>query len=59
MAFSGANMDEYVNNNVINLAEAGVDPDVLINNTTYPVPIQERTDTPLTLALDYFDTKIL
>lgn len=50
-------MSEFVNNNTINLADAGVDPDVLINNSTYPIPIVERTDTPLALPLDYYDTK--
>jgi len=50
-------MSAMVNNNTINLAEAGVDPDVLVNNTTYPVAISERTDTPLALPLDYFDTE--
>lgn len=47
----------FVENNTINLAEAGVDPNVLINNTTYPIPYAQRTDTPLTLQLDTFDTE--
>lgn len=50
------NMDSYVNNDTINLADAGVDPDVLINNTTFPVPTAERDDTPLSLSLKYLDT---
>lgn len=50
-------MTAFVENNTINLADAGVDPDVLVNNTTYPVPMSERTDNPLALPLDYFDTK--
>lgn len=50
-------MNEFVQNNTINLADAGVDPNVLINNTTYPIPMSERTDTPLALPLDYFDTE--
>lgn len=50
-------MTEFVENNTINLADCGVDPDVLVNNTTYPVPISERTDNPLELPLEYFDTK--
>lgn len=50
-------MSALVDNNTINLAEAGVDPVVLVNNTTYPVPITDRVDTPIALELDYFDTE--
>lgn len=50
-------MSEFVNNNTIHLADAGIDPVVLINNTTYPVPMSERTDTPIELPLDYYDTE--
>lgn len=49
-------MSEWVDNNTINLAEAGVDPDVLINNTSYPISTAQRTDTPLALPLDTYDT---
>lgn len=54
---AASNMDQFVNNDKINLAEAGVDPNVLINNTTYPVPFAERTDTPLEIVLDVYDTE--
>lgn len=50
-------MDEFVNYGVINLAEAGIEPDVLENNNTYPVPIEEREDNPLALPLIRLDTK--
>jgi hypothetical protein len=50
-------MTAFVENNTINLADAGVDPDVLVNNTTYPIPMSERTDNPIALPLDYLDTK--
>jgi len=46
-----------VENNTINLAEIGADPAVLVNNTTYPVPFSDRTDVPLALPLDYYDTQ--
>lgn len=46
-----------VDNNTINLAEIGADPTVLVNNTTYPVPFSDRTDVPLALPLDYYDTQ--
>lgn len=51
------NFDAWVENDTINLAEAGVEPEVLINNTTYPVAFAERSDTPHALVLDYYDTK--
>lgn len=50
-------MSEWVDNDVINLAEAGVEPNVLINNNTYPVPFAERTDTPISLTLNTYDTE--
>lgn len=48
----------YAENDIIHLAEAGVDPDVLINNTTYPIPIQETTDGDLPISLDKYQTKV-
>lgn len=50
-------MTSFVENNTINLAEAGVDPEVLVNNNTYPIEIVEQEDTALPIPLDYFDTK--
>jgi hypothetical protein len=50
-------MSMFVENNTINLADCGVDPNVLVNNTVYPVPVSERTDSPLDLPLDYFDSE--
>lgn len=49
-------MSEFVDHNKINLAEAGVDPDVLIDNTVFPVQAAQRADSPLELALHTFDT---
>ena len=49
--------NEYVNNNIINLTEIGVDPDVLINNTTYPIAVLSATDDNLPISLTKFDTK--
>lgn len=51
------NMDEFVEYNTINLAEAGVDPDVLVNNDSYPIAFAARADVPLTLSLDTYDTE--
>ena len=50
-------MTAMVEYNKINLAEAGVAPDVLIDNTEFPVPTASRTDVALELPLHTFDTK--
>ena len=47
-----------VNNDVIHLVEVGVDPDVLINNTTYPIPLQALEDKDIAISLDKFQTKV-
>lgn len=47
----------YAENDVIHLVVAGADPDVLINNTTYPIAIQNITDTDKAISLDKFQTK--
>ena len=46
-----------VNNEVIHLVDVGGDPDVLVNNTTYPIPIQNLEDGDIALSLDKFQTK--
>lgn len=43
---------------VIHLVDAGVDPDVLINNTTYPIPFQDLSDSDIAISLDKFQTKV-
>lgn len=50
-------MSEFVEANKLHLAEAGVDPTVLIDNTTYPVPAAQREDVPKELLLHTFDTE--
>ncbi len=47
-----------VNNDVIHLVDVGVDPDVLINNTTYPIPLQALDDQDIAVSLDKFQTKV-
>mgnify|MGYP000844414208 FL=1 len=47
-----------VNNDVIHLVEVGIDPDVLINNTTYPIPLQALDDKDIAIKLDKFQTKV-
>lgn len=46
-----------VNNDVIHMVDVGVDPDVLINNNTYPLELQTLSDTDKTFSLDKFQTK--
>jgi hypothetical protein len=50
-------MSMFVNNNVINLADCGVDPQVFVNNAVYPIPVAERIDSPLELPLSYYDSE--
>ncbi len=48
---------ELVENNAINMAEAGLEPKVLINNTTYPINSVQRVDSPIKIELDKFETE--
>lgn len=48
---------QFVDNDKINLAETGLDPIVLVNNTTYPIAVNQRVDTPLSFELDKFETE--
>ena len=47
-----------VKNDVIHLTEVGVEPDVLVNNTTYPIPLQVLDDKDVAIKLDKFQTKV-
>lgn len=47
---------ELVNYDTINMQEVGADPEVLINNTTYPIAKVKRSDNHLSFALDKFET---
>lgn len=47
-----------VENNVIHLVDVGIDPEVLINNTTYPIPLQALDDQDISITLDKFQTKV-
>ncbi len=53
---------KYVTGNdemqTINSVYFGVEPDVLINNTTYPIPLQELDGTPVAITLDKYQTKV-
>lgn len=43
--------------NVIHIPTSDFEPDVLINNTTYPLAVQSYTDSEVLIALDKFQTK--
>lgn len=47
---------QYAENDVIHMVDVGGDPDVLVNNTTYPITIQQLTDTDAVFSLDKFQT---
>lgn len=51
------NKTAWVVANVIHLVDLGSDPDVLINNTTYPIPTVELVDGDVPIKLDRFDTE--
>jgi hypothetical protein len=51
------NRSDLVVNNVVHLVDIGADPEVLINNTTYPIPSVTREDTDVPIGLDKFDTE--
>ena len=46
-----------VDNETIHLVDVGGDPDVLVNNTTYPIPIQDLKESDIPIGLDKFQTK--
>lgn len=50
-------MSSLVEYNTLHLAEAGVEPEVFIDNNTYPVGIVTREDAPKDILLHTLDTK--
>lgn len=48
--------NQWVGNDVIKLNEIGADPEVLINNNTYPIAVSQRTDTSTAISLFKYDT---
>jgi hypothetical protein len=51
------NFDAFVENDKIHIASAGIDPKVLINNTTYPINVIGRDDEDRVIELDKFETE--
>lgn len=50
-------MDHMVDNNTINLAQVGADPEVVKDNNVWPLTPVQRTDTGIAIPLATFDTK--
>lgn len=50
-------LSALVDNNKIHIASAGIDPKVLINNTTYPISVTGRVDEDNEIALCKFETE--
>lgn len=47
----------FSENEIIHLVDIGADPNVLINNTTYPIPVVSVTDGDIPISLDKFQTE--
>lgn len=50
------NYDAYVKHDVIHLVDVGADPTVLVNNTTYPLTIENLADGDKAVTLDKFQS---
>ncbi|MBQ7530844.1 MAG: hypothetical protein IJT12_03990 [Paludibacteraceae bacterium] len=50
------NFDAFVKANTINLSEIGADPNVVKDNSTWPLTPVQRTDTGIAIPLATFDT---
>ena len=48
---------QYVDKDIIHLVDIGADPEVLVNNTTYPLEIETLEDGDIAVKLDKFQTK--
>lgn len=51
------NYSEFVENDRLHVPSAGIDPVVLINNTTYPIKVVDREDDDNEITLDKFETE--
>lgn len=49
--------EDLMNGSVLHLQDIGVDPEILVNNTTYPIATVVRTDSDIALTLDLLETK--
>lgn len=51
------NKNQWVGNDTIKLNDIGADPEVLIDNTTYPIAINTREDGSTSISLFKYDTE--
>ena len=51
------NYSEFVENDRLHVPSAGIDPVVLVNNTTYPIKVLGREDDDNEITLDKFETE--
>lgn len=49
--------NRVIDGNIIHLIDFGCDPDVLVDNTTYPIPIQEMENDDIAINLTKLQTK--
>lgn len=49
---------QYAENDVIHLSDVSGDPSVLVDNTTYPLDIEELEDGDISIRLSKFETKV-
>ncbi len=49
--------NQHVDNDVVHFVEIGGDPRVLVNNTTYPIPVTALEDADKPVSLDKFSTE--
>lgn len=49
-------LSQFVDNDKIHMPSAGIDPEVLVNNNTYPIDIVKREDNDFTAILDKLET---
>ena len=52
------NDDVYVNGNSVELPQSGTLPDVLVNNSTYPLTVSRRTDSAVQYLLENLNTEV-
>lgn len=52
-----SNFSELVDNDKLHIPSTGIDPKVLINNTTYPIKVLQREDDDNIIVLDKFETE--
>jgi hypothetical protein len=49
--------DQYVEKDAIHMVDVGVDPEVLVNNSSYPLEVETLPDGDITVRLDKYQSK--